>query len=141
MKLKKDRDDEIVSILAEGVVIDGELSFDRGLRVDGTVRGKIDSESFLIIGPGGKVEAEVRIRRASINGEFRGAIHAADRVEIHRDGKVFGDIFTPCLIIELGATFDGRCNMSDQKGAGEKAAAAPEPQREKAEGDGIRKGG
>jgi cytoskeletal protein CcmA (bactofilin family) len=117
MKLKRERNDEIRTILAEGAEFNGELSFTHGLRVDGVVRGKVKSDACLFIGPGGKVEAEVSIRRAMINGEFRGAIHAVDRVEIHREGRVYGDLYTPCLIIEAGATFDGKCNMSDEKAA------------------------
>jgi cytoskeletal protein CcmA (bactofilin family) len=117
MKLRKERNDEIQSILAEGAEFNGELSFTHGLRVDGVVRGKVKADACLFIGPAGKVEAEVSIRRALINGEFRGAIHAADRVEIHREGRVYGDLYTPCLIIEAGATFDGKCNMSEEKAA------------------------
>jgi len=115
MKFKKEVPDEILSLLGEGVEMVGEISFTHGLRVDGVVRGKIRSEASLVIGPNGKVEAEVAIRRVSINGEFRGTIHASDRVEIHKEGKVFGEIFTPCLIIEAGALFDGKCNMSEGK--------------------------
>ena len=66
-------------------------------------------------GPGGKVDAEVLVNRILISGEFRGVIRASERVEILKDGKVFGDIYTPCLIIEAGAIFEGRCNMSDKK--------------------------
>ncbi len=116
MKLKKEKaSEEIISILAEGVEITGELSFTHGLRVDGVIKGKMRSESLLVIGLGGKIDAEVTIRKVSINGEFRGAIHASDRVEIHKTGKVYGDIYTPCLIIEAGAIFEGRCNMSERK--------------------------
>jgi cytoskeletal protein CcmA (bactofilin family) len=115
MKFRKDAPGEIQSLLGEGVELTGELSFTHGLRVDGIVRGKVRSEGSLVIGARGKVEAEVVIQRISINGEFRGAIHAADRVEIHKDGRVYGEIYTPCLIIEAGALFEGKCNMSDQK--------------------------
>lgn len=121
MRFRKDHNDEIQSILAEGVEFHGELAFSHGLRVDGIVRGKVRSDACLFIGPTGKVEADVSIRRAMINGEFRGALHAAERVEIHKDGKVYGEIFTPCLIIEAGATFDGRCRMSEEKAATEVA--------------------
>jgi cytoskeletal protein CcmA (bactofilin family) len=117
MKFKRERNDEIQSILAEGAEFKGELSFTHGFRVDGVVRGKVRSDACLFIGPAGKVEAEVAIRRAMINGEFRGALHAVDRVEIHREGRVYGDLYTPCLIIEAGATFDGKCNMSEEKAA------------------------
>lgn len=128
MKFKKENADEILSILGEGVEFQGELSFAHGIRVDGAVRGKIHSESCLVIGPKGKVEADVAIRRISIHGEFRGSIQASDRVEIHRGGKVYGDLFTPCLIIEAGALFEGKCNM-DESRAG-RANTAPAAVRE-----------
>ena len=114
MIFKKEAADEVMSILAEGVEMAGDLSFTQGLRVDGVVKGSVHSEASLFIGPKGKVEAEVRIRRISINGEFRGTIHATDRVEIHKEGKIYGEIFTPCLIIEAGALFEGKCNMAER---------------------------
>jgi cytoskeletal protein CcmA (bactofilin family) len=104
---------DIVSILGKGTEVDGEISFTSGMRVDGVIKGKVRSEQSIIIGPSGKIDAEVNIRNISINGELRGIIRATERVEIHKDGKVFGDIFSPCLIIEAGATFEGRCNMGE----------------------------
>jgi cytoskeletal protein CcmA (bactofilin family) len=123
MKFKKETTEEILSILGEGVELSGELTFVNGLRVDGVVRGKLVSEGSLQVGPNGRVEADVHVRRVSISGEFRGSIHASDRIEIHRQGHVWGDLFTPCLIIEAGAMFEGRCNMSEEQGvkAGEPA--------------------
>jgi cytoskeletal protein CcmA (bactofilin family) len=121
MKFGKDNRDAIVSLLGEGVEITGEISFTNGLRVDGTINGKIHSEAALVIGPKGRVQGQILIRRVSINGEFRGDIHASERVEIHREGKVYGDLYTPCLIIEAGALFEGKCNMSETR-----AAKAPE---------------
>lgn len=129
MKFKSESAGEIVSLLGEGAEFQGELSFNHGIRVDGIVRGKVRSEASLVIGPKGKVEAEVAIRRVSINGEFRGTIHASDRVEIHKEGKVYGDIYTPCLIIEAGAVFEGKCNMNEhvaiQSQGAETGEAAP----------------
>ncbi len=126
MMFKRETPDQIVSLLGEGAEMVGEISFSNGLRVDGVVRGTIRSEAVLVIGPKGLVEAEVFIRRASINGEVRGIIRAADRVEIHREGKVFGEIFTPCLIIEAGAHFDGKCNMTDRKPVRKEELAPPQ---------------
>jgi cytoskeletal protein CcmA (bactofilin family) len=116
MQFKKGKEaDEIVSLLGEGAEMDGEISFTNGFRVDGVVRGKVKSEAALAIGRAGKVNAEVNVKKISISGEFHGVIHASDRVEIYRDGKVYGDIFSPCLIIEAGAIFEGRCNMSEKR--------------------------
>jgi len=111
---KRKATDESISILSEGTEISGEISFIKGMHVNGVVKGKIRSEAALEIGPAGKINAEVNVGRISIMGEFHGVITAADRVEIHKDGKVFGDIYSPCLIIASGATFEGRCNMSEK---------------------------
>ncbi|MGD0099082.1 MAG: polymer-forming cytoskeletal protein [Acidobacteriota bacterium] len=124
MQFKKGKsEDEIVSHLGEGTELSGEITFASGLRVDGVVKGKVRSEAILEIGPTGMVDAEINVRKVLVKGEFRGAIHASDRVEILKDGKVFGDIFSPCLIIEAGAIFEGRCNMVDQSKMKKKEAA------------------
>ena len=112
-KGKGKKDDEIVSLLGKGTEVTGDISFSGGMRVDGIIKGTVRSEGSLIIGSSGLIDAEISIRNISINGEFRGIIRASDRVEIHQAGKVFGDIYSPCLIIETGATFEGRCNMND----------------------------
>ena len=115
--LKGKAADEIASTLGKGAEMTGEVIFTNGLRVNGVIKGKVKSEAILEIGPEGKVDAEVIVRKLIVSGEFRGIIQASDRVVIHKDGKVFGDIFSPCLIIEAGALFDGRCNMSASKTA------------------------
>lgn len=106
--------DEIVSHLADGAELVGEISFTNGVRIEGVIKGKVRAEAILEIGPAGKIEAEATVRNISIRGEFRGIIHASDRVEIHKEGKVYGEIFSPCLIIEAGAVFEGSCNMSER---------------------------
>ena len=110
---KGKREDEIISLLGKGTEVAGEITFSGGMRVDGVIKGSVRTEGSLIVGTSGAIDAEVSVRNISINGEFRGIIRASDRVEIHKDGKVFGDIYSPCLIIEAGATFEGRCNMSE----------------------------
>ncbi|HTY61595.1 MAG TPA: polymer-forming cytoskeletal protein [Acidobacteriota bacterium] len=112
---KKKTSDEIISLLGKGAELTGEISFTNGLRVEGCIKGKVRSEATLEIGAGGLVDAEVHIRKITINGEFKGIIRASDRVEIRKNGKVIGNIYSPCLIIEAGATFDGHCNMSEEK--------------------------
>ena len=114
MKLRKDSADELQSLLGEGAELVGELAFSHVLLVEGLVKGKVRSEGSLMVGAKGRVEAEVDIKHVCINGEFRGVIHASDRVEINKTGRVYGDIYTPCLIIEAGAVFEGRCNMSER---------------------------
>lgn len=120
---------EIASFLGKGTEVTGDITFSSGMRVDGIIRGKIRADASLIIGKEGFIDAEARVRKAVVHGEFRGTLRAAERVEIHKEGKVIGDIYSPCLIIEAGATFEGSCNMGDQD-AGTAAGDRDMPGRE-----------
>jgi len=105
MKEKKREIDEtkITGFFDKNTKIDGELEFKGSFRIDGYFKGKINSESILIIGENGKVEADIKIGNIIINGETKGNIHAKEKVEIHATGRVFGNIISPKLSIEEGA--------------------------------------
>jgi len=104
---------EIGSELGEDVELSGDFYFSKGVRIGGSVKGKIRADAVLEVSPTGRIEAEAVVRKISIQGEFNGTIRASERVEIHKEGKVRGEIFSPCLIIESGAFFEGQCNMGE----------------------------
>ncbi len=116
MKEKKREIDEskITGFLDKGTEIKGELNFKGSFRIDGLFKGTIDSDSTLIIGENGKVEAEVKVGWVIINGEIKGNIQAKDRVEINSTGRVIGTIMTPILVIEEGAYLDSTCQTTDR---------------------------
>jgi len=120
---------DVYSQLGEGVELSGDFYFSKGVRIGGVVKGKVRADTLLEIGPTGRVEAEVEVRRISIQGEFHGTIRASERVEIHKEGKVLGEIFSPCLIIESGAFFEGHCNMGESA-TSEAGAKKSAPQNE-----------
>ncbi len=116
MKEKKKEIDEskITGFLDRGTEIRGDLNFKGSFRIDGLFKGTIDSDSTLIIGENGKVEAEVKIGWVIINGEIKGNIQAKDRVEINSTGRVIGTIMTPILVIEEGAYLDSTCQTTNR---------------------------
>lgn len=87
----------------------GELNFKGSFRIDGVFKGKINSDSMLIIGETGKVEAEVKVGHIIINGEIRGTVQALEKIEIEEKGRVFGTIITPKLVVEEGAYLEATC--------------------------------
>ena len=111
MKDKERKIDEtkISGFFDDGTEFNGELKFKGSFRIDGFFRGRIESDSHLIIGERGKVEADIRVAFALINGEFRGTIQATDKVEIHSQGRVYGTIQTPKLSIAEGAYLEANC--------------------------------
>jgi len=92
----------------------GDLSFKGSFRIDGYFKGTITSDSMLVIGEQGKVEAEVRAGYVVINGEIKGTIRAEDKVEIHSRGRVYGAIITPKLIVDEGAYLEANCLAGEQ---------------------------
>ncbi len=130
MKDVKDRkvdESKISGFFDDGTEFNGELKFTGSFRVDGFFKGRIESESQLIIGERGKVEADAKVGFALINGEFRGTIQASERVEIHSRGRVFGTIQTPKLIIAEGAYLEANCQTLEAKPAEEEIKSIIEP--------------
>jgi cytoskeletal protein CcmA (bactofilin family) len=96
-----DKDTEII----------GDIKFSESFRIDGKFKGKILSGQSLIVGESGEVEADVDVGSISINGKVKGALNAAEKIEIFSLGRVTGKIVTPKLMIEEGAFFQGSCQM------------------------------
>ena len=108
---------ELNGFLDSGASFKGELEFEDTMRIDGRFDGKIVSKNELIVGETATIEGDVHVGRIAISGTVIGKIVATQRVEIHRNGKVYSDIDTPALVIEEGAIFQGNCVMGDRKGA------------------------
>jgi cytoskeletal protein CcmA (bactofilin family) len=111
---------DLNGFLDNGSHVHGELRFQTSFRVDGKFNGSVVSEGDLIVGDGGEVEGDLHVGQIVISGTVRGTIRASRRVHLSASGKVFADVDTPSLIIEDGATFEGRCSMT-REGAREGA--------------------
>jgi cytoskeletal protein CcmA (bactofilin family) len=112
----KGKSGELNGFLDRGATFKGEMEFEDTMRIDGKFNGRISSKNELIVGESAHIEGDVHVGRVAISGTVVGKIVAAQRVEIHRNGKVYCDIDTPALIIEEGAIFQGNCVMGDRKG-------------------------
>ena len=100
-----------VGFLDKGVRLEGRLELSGTFRVDGQVKGTIVSQQSLLLGEKAQVEGQIEGNQVVIGGRFDGVIFAKGRVEIQPKGVVTGEIHTPCLVIEPGGIFDGRCHM------------------------------
>jgi len=111
----KGKSGDLNGFLDRGSIFKGELEFEDTMRIDGKFNGKIQSKNELIVGESAQIEGDIHVGRIAISGTVIGKIVADQRVEIHRNGKVYSDIDTPALIIEEGAIFQGNCVMGDKK--------------------------
>lgn len=102
---------EWIGFLDKGVKLEGTLELTGTFRIDATVKGNIISGQSLILGENAKVEGQIEGNHVVVGGRFDGVIFAKGRVEIQPKGVVTGEIHAPCLVIEAGGIFDGRCHM------------------------------
>lgn len=100
------------SALGPGTVIQGKLTFDTPVRIDGTLTGEVFSSKALYVGPSGKIDARIEAASLVILGKVKGNIKATEKIEILGNGVLEGQVSTPSLIIEAGCIFNGECSMS-----------------------------
>ncbi len=113
-KRKEIDDTKITGFYDKETEFKGDLRFKGSFRIDGRFKGKIDSESVLIIGDHGRVDADVKVGYLIISGEIKGSIQAREKVEIHTSGRVIGTIVAPKLIVEEGAYLEANCQTTDK---------------------------
>ena len=117
-------ENKMTGFLDKDTHIEGDLSFKGSFRIDGSFKGTIDSESTLIVGENGKIEAEIKVGYIVVNGEIKGNIQAKEKVEINSTGRVIGSVITPKLVVEEGAYLETSCQTSDE------LPPPPEPEEE-----------
>ncbi len=105
---------QIRAFLGDGTEFEGLLSFDGTVRIDGRFKGEIQTNDTLIIGESGHVEAEVKAGQCIIMGGMVGNVRAAGKVEVSSTGKVTGNLFTPVLIVQEGASIEGNVSMKKE---------------------------
>ena len=103
--------EEWTGFIDQGVSLEGTLTLTGTFRIDGHVKGNIISEQTVILGENAKVEGQIEGNRVVIAGRFDGVIFARGRVEIQVKGVVTGEVHSPCMVIDPGGIFDGRCHM------------------------------
>jgi cytoskeletal protein CcmA (bactofilin family) len=107
-----------------GTVLTGETTFHAMLRVDGHLTGRVSSEDgTLIMGSTGRIDANIQVAAATINGTVNGDIVATERLELGRTAHVVGNIQTPRLLMDDGAILEGNCGMMKARETMEKRIA------------------
>jgi cytoskeletal protein CcmA (bactofilin family) len=104
-------------VIGPQVKIQGELSGEEDVVVEGRVEGKISITKSLRIGQNAQVNAEIRAHTVVIAGRVVGNVTAVERIEILPSGSLEGNIRSPKIAIAEGAQFKGSVDMSGGKGS------------------------
>ena len=100
------------TVFSRGPELSGEISFREVVRVNGHIAGTVYSErGTLMVDDMARVDANIEVTVAVINGTINGDIVAHQRVEIGPGAKIYGNIWTRSIAIKDGAVFEGVCTM------------------------------
>ncbi len=98
-------------LIGAGTMIEGNVTFSGGLRIDGHVRGNVlaleDKPGTLVLSEQACIEGEIRVSHVVINGTVVGPVHAVEYVELQAKANVTGDVYYRTLEMQLGAVVQG----------------------------------
>ena len=108
-----------------------EVTFEGVLHFDGHSMGNIRSAGgVLVVTNKGRVDADIDVGVAVINGAVVGNITASERVFLDNDALVKGQIITRRLSVRPGAIFEGDCMFIDGEELSWTEPESPEEQEE-----------
>jgi cytoskeletal protein CcmA (bactofilin family) len=108
--------------LVKGTIVEGTVSSESDIRIDGNIKGTLTCKAKVIVGPTGVIEGEIRCINAVIEGKFNGTLYVEELLHIRETAEVTGDVYTNKLTVQFGANFNGAVKM-----AADAPKAAPTP--------------
>jgi len=125
--------ERVDSVLGPGIAWQGAISGSGGVRIDGAFDGDIHLRGLVVIGEQGRVTCkQIRAATVVVAGSVKGDI-TAQRVEITRSGRVWGDVVTTSFSTEEGAFLRGQIRMEERLDLGlsqpEESSEAPTVKR------------
>lgn len=99
-------------ILSSDVEIEGSIKFQKELLIDGKVKGNINSEGVLTVGENANIDGEIKTKSIIVFGKVVGNITVSERCELKSKCTLQGDLKAARLVIEEGATFIGKSEVT-----------------------------
>lgn len=102
------------TIIAGGVRVEGDFNSQGNIIVEGEVVGTLKTASDLFVGEQAKIQANVSAANAKVSGEIRGNVKIKERLELMPTSKIVGDVRAKILIVEAGASVNGKVSMGEE---------------------------
>ena len=104
------------NVLANDVDVKGTIKCENELIFDGKIEGEIISDAgALTLGKNADVNGEVRTKSVVVHGTVTGNITVSERCELKASSQLTGDLKAMRMIIEEGATFIGKSEVTPNK--------------------------
>lgn len=114
---------DFTTVIGADATFKGELSFEKGVRVDGRIEGQISTKGQLAVSQAGKLKADVTAGAIVVEGTVQGNLSSGGRIELRQTAKLKGDIKAAKLLVAEGASFTGHCSVGPDAAKDESAPA------------------
>lgn len=92
------------TVIGQQIAIEGSIRGKESLLIEGSLKGKIMLEEHqVIVGPKGRVEAEIHAKDVTIGGKMAGNINALGKVKITKTAEFHGEVKAKGISVEDGA--------------------------------------
>ncbi len=106
--------------------LEGKLRCKGPIRLEGRVKGEIQSEQGVIVAETASLQASITAESIAIAGEVVGDLIATRKITLDKSASETGDLRTPGIVIEEGAKLEGRIDIGAEQNQ-EPKAEAPKP--------------
>ena len=110
--LSKSLGGELSTIVGADAVVSGNLNVQHSIRIDGQVKGDLNSGETVTVGSTGIVEGNISARDVIVGGRVIGKISSTGKAVLEGTSSLTGDLKTVRLVVEEGAVFNGSSDMS-----------------------------
>jgi len=100
-----------INLIGAGTAVEGDIKSNGDIRIDGAVTGNIISKSKVVVGATGSIDGNVTSQNADVSGSIKGKLTVNELLFLKSSANIQGDIVTGKLVVEVGASFTGTCNM------------------------------
>ena len=102
--------------LVKGTRVEGTVTSENDIRVDGTIVGTLTCKAKVIVGPSGVIEGDVKCENAVIEGRFEGNIKVNQLLHVKETANINGTVITGKLRVDSDAIFNtSSCQMGAQR--------------------------
>jgi len=101
----------ILNVIGAGTVLEGLVTCDGDIRIEGHVKGTVRSKAKIVVGTTGSIEGDLICENADISGKIFGSVEVEEMLFLKATAYLEGDITTTKFVVETGAKFNGNCRM------------------------------
>jgi len=109
---KQNKQSVVDSLVGSNSTVIGDLNFEGGCHVDGTVKGNVGANSAgssaLSISEHGTIEGAVTVPYVILHGIVRGDVYAHQRIELGPTARVIGNVYYNLIEMAIGAEINGK---------------------------------